>query len=149
MNTSPTLVTPNLGTPSALVGTNITGTAAGLSIGGNAATATTATTATSASTATNLAGGAANRVAYQSGAGTTTFVAAPTTANTSLTWDGTGLLWTGAGGLVASGGMIENSQTISSSYTISSGKSAMSTGPITLDVGVTITVPSGSRWVVL
>jgi hypothetical protein len=37
--TSPTLVTPNLGTPSALVGTNITGTAAGLSIGGNAATA--------------------------------------------------------------------------------------------------------------
>lgn len=41
--TSPVLVTPNLGTPSALVGTNITGTAAGLSIGGNAATATTAT----------------------------------------------------------------------------------------------------------
>lgn len=40
--TSPTLVTPALGTPSALVGTNITGTAAGLSIGGNAATATTA-----------------------------------------------------------------------------------------------------------
>lgn len=39
-NTSPTLVTPNLGTPSALVGTNITGTAAGLSIGGNAANVT-------------------------------------------------------------------------------------------------------------
>lgn len=38
--TSPILVTPNLGTPSTLVGTNITGTAAGLSIGGNAATAT-------------------------------------------------------------------------------------------------------------
>lgn len=44
--TSPTLVTPALGTPTALVGTNITGTAAGLSIGGNAATATSATTAT-------------------------------------------------------------------------------------------------------
>ena len=38
--TSPTLVTPALGTPSALVGTNITGTASGLSIGGNAATVT-------------------------------------------------------------------------------------------------------------
>jgi len=38
--TSPTLVTPALGTPSALVGTNITGTASGLSIGGTAATAT-------------------------------------------------------------------------------------------------------------
>jgi hypothetical protein len=44
--TSPVLVTPNLGTPSTLVGTNITGTAAGLSIGGNAATATLATNAT-------------------------------------------------------------------------------------------------------
>ena len=51
--TSPTLVTPALGTPSALVGTNITGTAAGLSIGGNAATATNATSATSATNATN------------------------------------------------------------------------------------------------
>jgi len=39
---SPTLVTPALGTPSALVGTNLTGTAAGLSIGGNAATVTVA-----------------------------------------------------------------------------------------------------------
>lgn len=42
--TSPTLVTPNLGTPTTLVGTNITGTASALSIGGNATTATTATT---------------------------------------------------------------------------------------------------------
>ena len=42
---SPTLVTPALGTPTALVGTNITGTAAALSIGGNAATATTAANA--------------------------------------------------------------------------------------------------------
>ena len=41
--TSPTLVTPNLGTPTTLVGTNITGTASALSIGGNATTATTAT----------------------------------------------------------------------------------------------------------
>lgn len=40
--TSPTLVTPNLGTPTALVGTNITGTASGLSIGGSAASATNA-----------------------------------------------------------------------------------------------------------
>ena len=54
--TSPTLVTPALGTPTALVGTNITGTAAGLSIGGNAATATSATTATSAGAITNSGG---------------------------------------------------------------------------------------------
>ena len=57
--TSPTLVTPALGTPTALVGTNITGTAAGLSIGGNAATATLATTATNATNATNATTAAA------------------------------------------------------------------------------------------
>ena len=42
-STSPTLVTPNLGTPSTLVGTNITGTAAGLTAG-NATTLATART---------------------------------------------------------------------------------------------------------
>lgn len=46
---SPTLVTPNLGTPSALVGTNITGTAAGLTVG-NAINAAYATNAGSAPT---------------------------------------------------------------------------------------------------
>jgi hypothetical protein len=43
----------------------------------------------------------------------------------------------------------ENSQTISANYTITSGKSAMSTGPVSLDSGVTVTVPSGSRWVII
>jgi len=47
---SPVLTTPNLGTPSALVGTNITGTAAAFNIGGNAATATTAAAATTLAT---------------------------------------------------------------------------------------------------
>lgn len=61
---SPTLVTPNLGTPSTLVGTNITGTASGLSIGGNAATATNATYATSAGSA-----GSATNAGYASNAG--------------------------------------------------------------------------------
>ena len=56
-------------------GTGLTGTASGLSIGGNAATATTATSAT---TATNLAGGANGSVPYQTGSGTTTFLAAGT-----------------------------------------------------------------------
>lgn len=43
----------------------------------------------------------------------------------------------------------ENAQTLVASYTITSGKSAMSTGPITLNSGVAVTIPSGSRWVVL
>lgn len=43
----------------------------------------------------------------------------------------------------------ENTQTVSSSYTITSGSSAMSAGPITLSSGVTVTIPSGSKWVIL
>jgi hypothetical protein len=52
---SPTLVTPNLGTPSALVGTNITGTAASFNIGGNAATATSSTTQATGTNNTTIA----------------------------------------------------------------------------------------------
>jgi hypothetical protein len=43
----------------------------------------------------------------------------------------------------------ENSQTITNNYTITSGKNAMTTGDITINDGVTVTVPSGSRWVIL
>jgi hypothetical protein len=43
----------------------------------------------------------------------------------------------------------ENDQTITTNYTITSGKNAMSTGTITINSGVTVTIPSGSRWVIL
>jgi len=45
--------------------------------------------------------------------------------------------------------IFENTQTVSQSYTITSGSSAMSAGPITLSSGVAVTIPSGSRWVIL
>jgi hypothetical protein len=51
--------------------------------------------------------------------------------------------------VVASNGLIVNSKTISASYSIPSGSSAMSTGPITVASGQSVTVPSGSKWVVL
>jgi len=50
---------------------------------------------------------------------------------------------------VASNGINVNNQTVSVSYTIASGNSAMSAGPITLSSGVSVTISSGSRWVVL
>jgi hypothetical protein len=43
----------------------------------------------------------------------------------------------------------ENGQTVTSNYTITTGKNAMSAGPITIDSGVTVTVPTGSTWVVV
>jgi hypothetical protein len=72
-------------------GTGLTGTAASLSIGGNAATATSATTAT------NIAGGVANQIPYQTGAGATSFITAPTIASTALTWSGSAFTWATAG----------------------------------------------------
>jgi hypothetical protein len=50
---------------------------------------------------------------------------------------------------VASNGLVVNSNTVSASYSIPSGSSATSTGPMTIGSGVVVTVPSGSRWVVL
>jgi len=43
----------------------------------------------------------------------------------------------------------ENAQTVSSNYTITTNKSAMSAGPVTLGSSVTVTIPSGSRWVIV
>jgi hypothetical protein len=42
-----------------------------------------------------------------------------------------------------------NTQTIATSYTIPTGSSAMSVGPITISSGVSVTIPSGSRWAIL
>lgn len=55
--TSPVLVTPALGTPASGVATNLTGMATGLSIGGNAATATNATNATNVTGTVGIANG--------------------------------------------------------------------------------------------
>ena len=57
MNTSPTLVTPNLGTPSTLIGTNITGTAAGLTAGNVTTNANLTGDVTSVGNATTIGSG--------------------------------------------------------------------------------------------
>jgi len=51
--------------------------------------------------------------------------------------------------LSASNGLMVNSATVTENYTIPNGSNAMSSGPITVNSGVAVTVPSGSRWVVL
>jgi hypothetical protein len=49
----------------------------------------------------------------------------------------------------ATNGIVVNSNTVSASYTIPSGSSGMSAGPMTVASGQTVTVSSGSRWVIL
>lgn len=95
-------------------GTGITGLAPSLSIGGLAAVAT------------NIAAGAANQIPVQSASSLTTFIVAPTTANTILGWTGSAFIWMAPGsgtvtsvavsggttGLTTSGGPITGSGTI-------------------------------------
>lgn len=56
------------------------------------------------------------------------------------------------GGATGGGGdtvFVENSRVVTTNYTIPVGKSAESVGPITINSGITVTVSSGERWVVL
>ena len=46
-------------------------------------------------------------------------------------------------------GYVENAATITQNSTINAGNNAMSAGPITINSGVSVTIPSGSRWVII
>ena len=43
----------------------------------------------------------------------------------------------------------ENDQVVSVNYTITSGKNAGSFGPVTVNSGVTVTIPSNSTWTIV
>jgi hypothetical protein len=64
-----------------------------------------------------------------------------------------GTSWGQLGGGATGGGadevFVENGQTVTTNYTLPSGKNASSAGPITVDGGVSVTISSGSRWVVI
>ena len=59
----------------------------------------------------------------------------------------------GSGGGATGGGsdevFYENDQAVTTNYSISASHNAMSAGPITINNGITVTVPSGVRWVVV
>jgi len=69
------------------------------------------------------------------------------TFNKTEYWNGTA--WVLGGGATGGGSddvFYENSIHVTTNYSISSGKNAMSAGPITIDNGVSVTVPNGSVW---
>jgi hypothetical protein len=62
------------------------------------------------------------------------------------------LSWGFAGGAMGGSNdqvFFENDQTVTTSYSITANKNAMSAGPITINSGVVVTVPSGSTWVIV
>jgi hypothetical protein len=56
------------------------------------------------------------------------------------------------GGATGGGGdevFVENGVTVTTNYTLSTGKNAESVGPITINAGITVSIPSTQRWVIL
>ena len=61
-----------------------------------------------------------------------------------------GTAWGSIGGGASAGGAIyENVNEITADYTITTGSNGMTAGPITIDSGVTVTVPAGSTWTIV
>lgn len=86
------------------------------------------------------------------GAGTYTVSASQTVASTTMTSSDFVKVAGGGGGATGGGNdeiFFENGQTVTSSYTIVTGKNAGTFGPISINSGVTITVPTGSVWTVV
>jgi len=99
--TSPTLVTPALGTPSALVGTNITGTAAGLTAGNVTTNANLTGALTSVGNATSLgsftSANLASALTDETGTGANVFANTPTLVTPNIgAATGTSLAVTGS-----------------------------------------------------
>jgi hypothetical protein len=88
LSNSPTLVTPALGTPSALVGTNITGTAAGLTAGNVTTNANLTGAITSTGNATVLgsfsSANLAGALTDETGSGSAVFATSPTLVTPAL-----------------------------------------------------------------
>ncbi len=68
---------------------------------------------------------------------------------------GTGITITNGGGSVtiastgATGPVLENLRVIGTNYTLTSNYNALSAGPVSIDAGVTVTVPSGATWAII
>ena len=62
-------------------------------------------------------------------------------------------VWGAIGGGATGGGsddvFYENGQTVTTNYTLSTNKNAVTAGPVTINSGITVTIPSGSSWVVV
>ena len=96
-------------------------------------------------TATNFVGNLTGNASYASVAGVATYASVAGIATYASV--------AGAGGGATGGGsddvFYENGQTVTTNYTLTTNKNAVTAGPITIDSGVTVTVPSGASWVVV
>lgn len=88
------------------------------------------------------------------GAGPTTGVTIVAGSTAVCAWNGVDFVKiSGSGGGATGGGsdqiFYENGQTVTTNYTITAGQNAGSFGPISINSGITVTVPSGSTYTVV
>ena len=137
---------PAIGGTAAAAGTFTTGTFTGITISGGTLTTPATLTFSSNASVKLPTGGTAQRPGSPLG-GMIRY-----NSDTDK-FEGYTTTWGSIGGGATGGGsdevFQENALTVTTSYTISTGKSAMSVGPITVNSGVTVTIPSGQRWVIL
>ena len=66
-----------------------------------------------------------------------------------LTTNGSAASWAAIStGNTTTNGLWEHSNTIASNYSVTSGNNALTAGPITINSNVSVTIPSGSTWVI-
>jgi hypothetical protein len=121
--------------------------------GAKADSATQPATTVAKTSSTGSAAMPAGTTAQRDGSPSAGFLRFNSTDTSFEGYDGSAWGAIGGGGGASGGGsdaiFYENGQTITTSYSITASTNAMSTGPLTVNSGVSVTVPSGSRWVVL
>ncbi len=70
------------------------------------------------------------------------------TFTTAMTLDASSNLSV-TGNIAAGNGMIVNTNTVSANYSIPSGSNALSAGPVSVNTGIVVTIPTGSVWTVV
>ena len=90
----------------------------------------------SATTATNIAGGAANQIHYQSAASTTTFITAPSSSGTVLNWNGSTFTW--VNGTISGVSLGSNLNTLTfGTYLAAGGSSYNGSSAVTISTNAT------------
>jgi hypothetical protein len=138
------------------LGTMSTQNANNVAITGGAISGTTAsfTTFTASGTASFTSTGAVKVPVGTTGQQPTPVTGMIRFNSTTSLYEGYGTsAWGALGGGATGGGSDQvfnlNDQTVTTSYSIPSGKNASSAGPITINTSVTVTIPTGSVWIIL